>query len=46
MNRARILVGGRIEAGPVCARRRNLVTIICDGRLLTGLLLTHRRRAK
>jgi hypothetical protein len=44
MNRARILSGGRIESGPIRARKRNRVTIICDGRLLTGLPLPKRRK--
>lgn len=36
MNIAHILVGGRIQSGPALSRRRGLVTIIRDGRLMTG----------
>ena len=46
MNRARILVGGRIEEGPVRIRRRGLITIIRDGRLLTGWPAPKGRKAK
>jgi hypothetical protein len=46
MNIGFIRVGNRVASGPIRARRRGRITIICDGRLLTGLPIRHGRKSK
>ena len=46
MNIGFIRIGTRVACGPIRARRRNLITIICDGRALTGWQLPKGRKSK
>ncbi|WP_017928672.1 hypothetical protein [Limimaricola hongkongensis] len=46
MNIGFIRIGNRVAYGPIRARRRNRITIICDGRPLTGLAAPKKKRSK